>query len=68
MALKEYLADTVRLRPKSPRIYCKFRLLQGAGKVRPTPTTHSDSHHTLYKCDEFAMGKLQILELSLLVT
>jgi hypothetical protein len=68
VAVKEYFADTVRLRPKSPWIYCKFRLLPGAGKVRPTPTTHSGLHHTLYKCDDFAMDKLQILELLPLVT
>lgn len=60
--LKSTWAEIIRFRPKTPRLYCKFRLKEGAGKVWPTPTRNDSDHHTLLKSDQFKMKLVEIIE------
>ena len=40
------------------KFICKFKLDNGSGVVKHTPNEIHESHHDLYKCDEFDMNKI----------
>jgi hypothetical protein len=61
-ALKSKWAELVAVKPRSPRVYCKFRLKTHAGVVWPTPSRDDANHCTLLKSDQFSPELIDCIE------
>jgi hypothetical protein len=60
--LKKRWAEYVKFKPGTPRMYCKFRLKTGAGKVWPTPSREDTYHNTLLRSDQFHLKQIEVVE------
>lgn len=61
-ALKSKWAEFVAVKPRTPKIYCKFRLKTDAGVVWPTPSRDDANHCTLLKSDQFSPELIECVE------
>ena len=55
--------ETFKISPGMKKYYCKFKLLSNAGQVKPSHGRNSKWHFTFYKCDQFTMEKIEILNI-----
>jgi len=58
----EKYRTTFKINPKMGAYYLKFRLNEGAGKVKFAPEENDKSHHSLFKADDFSLDKIVIIE------
>lgn len=42
--------------------FCKFRMTKETGRILYTPNDNDKNHHTLYKCDNFSVNTVEIIE------
>ncbi len=63
-SIKQQWAEYTKFKPRLPRLYCKFSLKSGAGKMWKTPTRSFPYHYTLLKSDQFCMELVNLIEVS----
>lgn len=62
--VKRELKDNLKNKPRLPRVYCKFKLKDGAGMIWPTPKDQGIYiyHCDLLKSDKFSLEHIEITE------
>jgi hypothetical protein len=55
--------ETKNFKPNKSDYFCKMRFKNNAGLVWETPS-HNPYHHTFFKCDDFKMGDIKVLEVA----
>jgi hypothetical protein len=65
--LRPTMKPPINFKPRKKykiKFFCKMRFKNNAGLVWKTPSKDNPYHHTFFKCDDFNMGDIEVLEVA----